>query len=180
MKRIMALALVAAFILGSVSFASAAELKVSGEFKSNAQWSSQFDLNDENNSEDEFNIKTRARIIFRYSASDNLSAVLRIQYGTIYWGDPNTGGLIDTDSNNRMFIKRAYLEFKWPDTSILMQAGKLSLALPNYMGSAILGADTTAFVVSSPITDNVKLLAGFARAIDLNPKSDGDDPLRDN
>ena len=97
----------------------------------------------------------------------------------MYWGDPNTGGLIDTDSNNRMFIKRAYLEFKWPDTSILMQAGKLSLALPNYMGSAILGADTTAFVVSSPITDNVKLLAGFARAIDLNPKSDGDDPLRD-
>ena len=106
MKRIMALALVAAFILGSVSFASAAELKVTGEFKSNAQWSSQFDLNDDNNSEDEFNIKSRARIIFRYSASDNLSAVLRIQYGTIYWGDPNTGGLIDTDSNK---IGRAHV-----------------------------------------------------------------------
>jgi hypothetical protein len=175
----MALALVAAFILGSVSFASAAELKVSGEFKSNAQWSSQFDLNDENNSEDEFNIKTRARIIFRYSASDNLSAVLRIQYGTMYWGDPNTGGLIDTDSNTNMYLKRAYLEFKWPETSILFQAGKLSLALPNQFGSPIVGADATAFVVSAPLTDMVSLAAGFARAIDLNPKSDGDNPVRD-
>ncbi len=179
MKQIMALALVAAFILGSVSFASAAELKVSGEFKSNAQWSSQFDLNDENNSEDEFNIRTRARIIFRYSASDNLSAVLRIQYGTMYWGNPATGGLIDTQSNSNIYLRRAYLEFKWPETSILFQAGKLSLALPNQFGSPIVGADATAFVVSAPLTDMVSVAAGFARAVDLNPTDDGDSPNRD-
>jgi len=179
MKRILAIALVAAFILGSVSFASAAELKVTGEFKSNAQWQGNSDFSDDNSSEDEFGIRSRARIIFRYSASDNLSAVLRIQYGTIKWGNQATGGLIDTQSNTNIYLRRAYLEFKWPDTQILMQAGKLSLALPNYLGSAILGADTTAFVVSSPITDNVKLMAGFARAIDANVTDDGDDPLRE-
>jgi hypothetical protein len=172
MKRILALALVAAFILGSVSFASAAELKVTGEFKSNAEWLGNSDLDDDNGSEDEFGIRTRARIIFRYSASDNLSAVLRIQYGTMNWGNPATGGLIDKDSNSNMYLKRAYLEFKWPETSVLFQAGKLSLSLPNQFGSPIVGADATALVVSAPLTDMVSVAAGFARAVDLNPTDD--------
>ncbi|GEM_PF-4338947 len=67
-------------------------------------WNGQ-DAGSDNVSEDDFSIRTRARFIFRYSASDSLSAVIRLQYGAsgggMTWGDPNSGGQIsDGDSVN--------------------------------------------------------------------------------
>lgn len=186
MKRLLVFAILAAMALGA-SFASAADLKVSGELKSDAQWTDNRDAqagNHDKLNEDDFDIRTRARIIFRFEANDNLAAVIRLQYGgqtqgtagsatSSIWGNPTTGGLVDTDGYDQITLKRMYLEFKWPDTKMLFQVGKLGLALPNNFGSAILGADSPAFVVTAPITDMVSVLAGFSRAVDLAGRNNG-------
>jgi hypothetical protein len=173
-----------AFFASGLSFA--AEMKVGGEFKTTAMWYDNWngqDAGSDNVSEDDFSIRTRARFIFRYSASDSLSAVIRLQYGAsgggMTWGDPNSGGQIDTDANNIIYIRRLYLEFKWPDTKVLFQAGKLALSMPNQFGSPVLGADAATFAVSSPITGNVSVAAGFARAVDLNRSGETGSSVRD-
>ncbi|MBN2141016.1 MAG: outer membrane homotrimeric porin, partial [Desulfovibrionaceae bacterium] len=64
-------------------------------------------------------------------------------------------------------VRRAYVDFKWPDTKVGIRAGYMGLSLPAAIGggSMILDEEVSALTVTSPITDNVSVLAGYARAL---------------
>jgi hypothetical protein len=77
----------------------------------------------------------------------------------------------------------AYLQFKWPETDILVTAGYQPVSLPQstpFYDSLVLASDdgdqsTAALVVSSPLWEDVlSINAGFTRLVDTNGAFDAD------
>lgn len=167
MKRFMVLALMAAFILGTVGVASAAELKVRGDWRVHLNHidNPRFDGAAEH---DEFRAAQRVRLIFEFITSENLKGVMELETANIEWG--KGPGIIETTTG--VVTRQAFLDFFVPDTKVNVKAGYQPIALPSTLGSYIYDARSGAVVVSSPIADNVDLTLGWAR-----PR--GDEVLRD-
>ncbi|HDQ39590.1 MAG TPA: hypothetical protein ENN39_00970 [Desulfonatronum sp.] len=172
MKRFAVLALLAAFILGSVGIAQAVEIKAKGVWRVHANYIKNRDFNGDTK-EDNFFAMQRARTIFEFIASENLKAVLQFEIGNTRWGGPG-GGALNTDGTN-VKTKHAYLQFKLPNTEVDIKAGLQGVALPSTMGSHILSADVAAFVASIPFNDMLGLTLGWARPYDLETVNP-DDP----
>ena len=89
MKRLVLLTLVAAFVLGTISMASAVDMKVKGEFKITAAWTDNpdfYDRDEDGKSEDDFSIRERFRGYFTFVANENLSGQLALEVGEAQWG----------------------------------------------------------------------------------------------
>lgn len=177
MKRLLALAILCAFVL-SAAAASAADIKASGAWAVEAIWKSNWGFDDNGASKNRdagtqaFEVSQRARTIFDFVANENLKAVLYTAFGTQEWGNGAFKiGSSDSNgytNNNYILIKQAYLDFNWPDTDVHVRAGLQAVSLPAAFGggSYILDEEMTAAVVSGPITDNVSYLVGYGRALD--------------
>jgi hypothetical protein len=168
MKRFAVLALLAAFILGTVGVAQAVEIKAKGV------WRVHFDYYpttrpdpffNENVKHDKYLASQRMRTIFEFVASENLKGVLQLEIGNLRWGGPG-GGALNADGTN-VKTKHAYLQFKLPSTDVDVKAGIQGVSLPSTLGSHILAADVGALVASVPFNDMVGLTLGYARPYDL-------------
>jgi hypothetical protein len=172
MKRLILLAVLCAFVLGAAASASAADIKASGSWAIEAVWAENWNFKDKgtnDNNASVFDIHQRARTIFEFVANENLRGVLYTAYGTEQWGtngfaigqgDTGTGG------GNQIVVRRAYVDFNYPNTSVNVKAGYQAVTLPNAFGggSMILDEEVASAVVSGSMTDNVGYLVGYARA----------------
>jgi hypothetical protein len=169
MKRFAVLALLAAFILGTVGVAQAVEIKAKGvwrvhfDYRANPTFQKDVKF-------DKYQANQRMRTIFEFVASENLKGVLQLEIGNLRWGGTDGGGL-NADGTN-VKTKHAYLQFKLPNTDVDMKAGIQFVALPSTLGSHILAADVGALVANVPFNDMLGLTLGYARPFDqekLNP-----------
>lgn len=170
MKRIAVLFLVAAFAVCWAGASYASEIKASGSFRVNAMmYNNKSMINtDDGVYRDDFNIYERARIAFKFIAHENLEGIFYIQYGNVAWGS----GPFELDegagNTGNIGVKRAYINFKWPDTDILVTAGYWNVALPSaFQGGMILNTEVASAAVNAPILDWLGVLVGYARAIDM-------------
>jgi hypothetical protein len=173
MKRLVLLATVLAFVLGAASLASAATFKATGQWALEFLWSNNFDMSDDagdrgGNGDDggrgDFNVYQRARTQFEFIANENLKGVLATEIGTARWG--NTFRF--HDHNATINTRRAYLDFMIPDTKVRVLGGLQGINLPTSFGggSMILDDEMPSLVVTTPIIDEVSVLAGYGRLYD--------------
>lgn len=180
MKRLVVFAITAVFVLGMIGSAFAGvDLEATGKFQFQANIIDNADFQSAKQNgkrEDDLNFWFRARTQFRFIANENLWAVLYTEYKTRL-GDPASGTIDGGGTTSRdLHVKQAYLGFRYPGTEIYTQAGIFSLNLPQAAGNnnMVLGDyDAGAIAIEAPITDAVKITAGFARPYD-GAESDGD------
>lgn len=163
MKKLVVLAVMAAFILGTAGFASAIELKASGQWRVHFNYLKDGGVFDNDAEFDNFQAMHRARIAFEFIASENLKGVMQLQAGNIKWG---SGGGEINNANSNITARQLYLNFKVPGTDATVMAGKLPFSLPSTYGSHILAGNHAALAASIPFNDMVGLTAGWARAYD--------------
>ncbi|NJB67301.1 hypothetical protein GGQ74_000941 [Desulfobaculum xiamenense] len=163
MKRILTLALVAAFVLGVAGFASAKEVQMKAQFVHMLQWTDNTDFTDDNN-EDDFKADQRVRVYFDYVASESLNAVLGFEINS-EWGNAGEGGALATDGDT-VLVKHAYTNFVVPGTSVNVRLGLQPVAWKGAYGNPIFDDDAAGIIVTSPITDQVSLALGWVRAYD--------------
>jgi len=173
MKRLIVLAVLCAFVL-SAAAASAADIKATGKWAIEAVWKDNWNFKDNGNRNNAstFQIEQRADTIFEFIANENLKGVLYTRYGTANWGAGSMaiGTGDSTASGTYITVRRAYVDFNWPDTTINVKAGYQAVSLPAAFGggSLILDEEVGAANVSGSITDNVGYLLGYARAASAN------------
>jgi hypothetical protein len=180
MKKMSKFAVAALLVLGIASGAQAADIKATGKWQIDASSSDSLDMNTATK-DNNFRIEQRIRTAFEFIANENLKGVLDTQIGSNSWGNGEYGissgrtpsttaaGSNSAGAGNIM-LRKAYIDYKWPGTKVNILAGFQTVTLPSAFGggSAILDDQVGALVVSAPITDNVKLLAGYARPFDSN------------
>jgi len=183
MKKMSVFAILALLVLSIAGVAQAADIKASGVYQIDSSWNNDLDFATQtaNSATKNFHIEQRMRTAFQFIANENLKGVLETQIGTNNWGQgqysigagrtPNTtamGG--NSAGNGNIMLRKGYIDFKWPGTKVNFITGFQTVKLPSAFGggSAILDDQVAAAVVSSPITDNVKVLGGYVRAADSN------------
>ena len=173
MKRLILLAAALTLVLGMVASASATpEVAISGNLLVNAVWKNNWNFKDNNgkrNDDQNFTVYERADMYFTITANENLKGVLGFrtdkgQWGEGDFGNDQAGGGIQTDGYG-LSIRDAYIDFNWPGTAVNVKAGVQPVSLPAAIGggSIIQNARAGAAFVSTAFTDNVSLLAGWAR-----------------
>jgi hypothetical protein len=165
MKKLVVLAVLAAFILGTAGFASAIELQAKGNWRVHFNYLKDRDF-DKDSEKDKFQAMQRARVQFDFIASENLKGVLQFEIGNVGWGNQKDGGALNTDGTN-VKTKHAYIQFAVPGTQVAMKAGLQHLALPSTYGSHILAADAAALAAIIPFNDMMGLTLAWARPYDL-------------
>ncbi len=126
MKRFAIFALMVAFIMGSVSVVSAADLEISGSWRV-AGHISDLDVSGVDVSEDHFKIASRARTTFEFVANEHLKAVTQLQFFNKDWG---TNGAKVGDTH-QVEARDAYIAFDVPNTPVYVQAGFQGFATPS-------------------------------------------------
>ncbi|WP_291320100.1 outer membrane homotrimeric porin [Desulfonatronospira sp.] len=161
MKRLVTLAIMVAFILGTVGMAKAIEFKASGDWQIgiNAVKNPNFDSDEK---VDEFMATTRVRTTFEFIANENLRGVMRIHSGDRRWGAEGIGREDDTFEYDR-----AYLDFMIPNSPVNMKVGKQPVTLPNTLGSHIFDESIWGVTMNTPITDEVGINIGWLRQQDI-------------
>ncbi len=186
MKKLSAFAILGLLVLGLAATASAAEIKASGKWQIEINMINAGDFLDKGAISEgkSFNIEQRMRTAFTFIANENLKAVLDTQIGSANWGNGmyaigagrSTSSATTVGSNSgaggvgNVMLRKGYIDFKWPGTKVNFLVGFQTVALPAAFGggSAIIDDQMAAAVMVTPITDNVKLLAGYARPFDSN------------
>ncbi|MEW5771978.1 MAG: outer membrane homotrimeric porin [Thermodesulfobacteriota bacterium] len=171
MKRFLVLALLAAFVLGAGVANAATTLKTSGEMQFAYTWTDNndfFEMNDDNNSEDDFLAAQRFRAFFDWSASETLRGVLGVEAGTSNWGVSGGGADLDAD-DVAIEVKHAYMDFTWPNTGLMFRMGVQPIELPGAVaGSPVFGADVAGILAQYKFTDQVSAAFGWLRPQDAS------------
>lgn len=123
----------------------------------------------------------KLRTAFTFTANENLRGVLDTQIGTANWGNGmyqigagrtanGAAGGAASVGNGNIMLRKAYIEYKIPGTRANISAGYQTVSLPSAFGggSPIMDDQIASVLVSTPITDKVSLLAGYARPTDSN------------
>lgn len=172
MKRILTLVAASALILGLAATASAEmELKAQGSWRVQGNVLSNFnDYSDDDADEfgDGFSMQQRMRNQWRFVYNENVMAELYTEIGDITWGDAPTGGDIGADGTSLIEVKRAFIQFRWPDTDVLVTTGIQDVTFPTSgaFSSMIMADDAAATAVSTPISDVLGLTVAYVRAQD--------------
>ncbi|PKN09117.1 MAG: hypothetical protein CVU73_04185 [Deltaproteobacteria bacterium HGW-Deltaproteobacteria-8] len=181
-KFALLLVLMAALVMGSVTSASAADIKAFGSWQIEADLNSSWDFQKKGAvSEDKtFNIAQRVRTGFQFIANENLKGVLETQIGSANWGNGafgiGAGRAASTAAggaaagNGNVMLRKGYVDFKWPGTKVNFLVGFQSLSLPSAVGggSPVLDDHFAAAAAVVPITDGLSLVGGFGRLYDSN------------
>jgi len=159
MKRLIMLAVLCAFVLGA-SAASAADLKVSGAFVTDAAWMGGWDFNDEGDTS-AFDLKTRMDLVFQVVASEDLKAVFYTRTDALWGQDEFSAG----ETQGEIGVRRVYLDFNY--AGVNFKTGFLPVTLPNEVGgSLILDEEVTGLVATGAITENVGYMGAYVRVND--------------
>lgn len=179
MKRIVTLMLAAMLVLGSVAGASAADIKVKGQWDFAFQWLDNTDFTDgdqDGNSEDDFGALQRLRTQIDIIASENLRGVVFFEIGDTFWGragSTDQGGALGADGRT-VEVKRSYIDWTVPNTDLMVRMGIQGLALPGAVaGSPVLDDDVAALTLSYKFNDMVSLTGFWARPYDANSGNNG-------
>ncbi|MCM0754170.1 outer membrane homotrimeric porin [Desulfovibrio aminophilus] len=175
MKRLVLLATLLAFVLGMAASAHAVTMKASGQYIIEFLVSDNFDLNENANTASDrngdFNVFQRFRTQFDFIANENLKGVLATEIGDSAdnqrWGGAN---FHFHDRDNSFRIRRAYIDFKIPDTKIANRVGFQGVNLPAAYGggSLILDDEVAGVFTTIPVIDEVSVVAGYARLYDFD------------
>jgi hypothetical protein len=179
MKKVLVSLLVAAFVVGTAAYSFASELDFYGYYRAAFSY---VDNNDgttafEKNDKDEFYAYQRVRQYFEYVTNENLKAVVGYEIDS-GWGYPNQryNGSFSADQPGNIEIKRAMVEFNWPNTDFNIRAGTQGFSLPGgAMGSPLLAGDMTGLIMSTPINDMLGLSFGWVRGYDFDDAFGGGD-----
>ncbi len=190
MKRIAMLALMVAFVLGTVVSASAIHLfeqggvggegmsfEAKGSWHTSLYWTDNLTLTDDDN--DTFTSRQRVRTWFSFAASEHVKAVLAIEIGDTSFGRNNAGTVgadwaLGGDGVN-IETKNAYLQYLCPFTGATVKAGLQGASLPSVVGNPILDNDVAGIVASYPVNDMASVLAGWLRSTDNSFNNDQDE-----
>jgi len=181
-KLALTLVLMAAFVVGATT-ANAATIKATGQWQVDAAWTNDQNMRSDDKNDD-FAVLQRMRTAFQFIANENLKGVLETQIGTNNWGNglysvgagrsPNTTAGVTASSlgsgQGNLLLRKGYLDFKWPGTKVNFLVGYQSLALPSAFGagSAILDDHVAGAAAIVPVMDNLSLVGGYVRPVDLN------------
>ncbi len=178
-KLALSLALIGAVAFGATA-ASAAEIKATGTWQIDANLRNNQDFTD-TKKDNSFDVEQRIRTAFQFIANENLKGVLETQIGTNSWGNGQysigagrtanqTATGANSAGNGNLILRKAYLDFKVPDTKVNILAGYQSISLPSAFGggSAILDDHMAGIAAVVPVTDGMNVVAGYARPYDAN------------
>jgi hypothetical protein len=113
--------------------------------------------------DDQFTPAQRFRLFMDYIASDKLRASFGVEVNQD-WGDNNEAS-VGGDNEDLVEIKRAMLEFRWPETSTRVRGGVQPVELPSVAMGAnpVLTGDMAALTMSTPIGTSHELTLGWSR-----------------
>jgi hypothetical protein len=189
MKRLITLAIMVAFILGTIGMAQARHAPADFLVGAKGDWqmSGNYVKNptlDKDAKVDPFQAWQRLRTAFEFVASENVKAVFRLHVEN-RWGEAGHGGLGvakgTANTSDVIGYDLAYLDLFVPNTDVNLKVGKQLITLPGNLGSHIMDNFVTAVVASTPLTDMAGLTLGWARFTDLssNPTLDATDYSKD-
>jgi opacity protein-like surface antigen len=170
MKRFTLLAVALVMVLGmAVSASAAPEVSISGNLLVNAVWKDNWNFS-KSQGQRNMNIMERADLYFTVTANENLKGVLGLRSQRGEWGQTWTPGTVAGAgaAGAQMNIRDAYIDFNWPGTDVNVKAGLYTVGLPQAVGGAsmIIAERAGAVMVTTPVTDNVGVLAGYTRLFD--------------
>jgi hypothetical protein len=184
MKRLGVLFATAALLLSLAVPSHATDVKATGYWWIEAISRQNWDFlghGAPNGEDNTFSVEQKLRTAFTFTANENLRAILDTQIGSVNWGSgfyqigsgrssstvaTTTGA--NTAGYGNIMLRKGYIEYKWPGTLVNISVGFQTVTLPAAFGggSAIMDDQVAAAVVSTPITDNISLTAGYARPLD--------------
>lgn len=178
MRKIATLLLVAGMLFANATGAQAIDFKAKGyvsqsvEFMSNPQF-----VGDGTNGNkkgvdsitDNFSAGMRLRLQIDAVASSALSGTVYFEIGDIYAGNAESGGALGADGNI-VEVKRAYLDWTVPNSSLKLRMGLQGMKLPLMAspGNFILDDDGAGIVASYKFNDNVSLTGMWVRPLNDN------------
>ncbi len=179
MKKLLGIMLTMALVLGTVSGASATDIKIKGYFDFAFGWYSNNNFYDAGSndagifgSEENFDAMQRLRFQIDFVASEQLSGTVQFEIGTIDWGNGGgdswgytgvggngRGGALGADGVN-VETKHMYIDWIVPETDLNIRMGILPFALPYFAngamsGNAILDDDMAGIVLSYSFNEYV-------------------------
>lgn len=166
MKRLVIVAIMAAFLLGTVGAAQAIELKAKGDWQMSANYVKNPEFN-KDDKDDPFQAVQRVRTTFEFIANENLKGVVRFHTGDVRWGGNEDRGGLDIGNRLDWNYDMAYLDFLIPNTQVNIKAGLQPVTLPGSLGSHILADNVWGVVGSTQFNDMVGLTFGWARLADF-------------
>ena len=194
MKKLLGIVMAMAMVLGTVSGASATDIKIKGYFDFAFGWytnSSTFHDSEDgwNGSEENFDAKQRLRFQIDFVASEQLSGTVQFEIGNVNWGarggdtwgaggaGNGKGGAMGSDGVN-VETKHMYIDWIVPETDLSVRMGILPFALPFFAngdksGNAILDDDLAGIVLSYTFNEYVAVNAAWLRP--WNPFIMGDE-----
>ena len=163
MKRLITLAIMVAFILGTVGMAQAIQIQAKGDWQISTNYVKNPRLVDDFD-DDKFQAVQRLRSAFEFVANENLKAVFRFHVEN-RWGEPGRGIGVSANQGGRDTIgyDLAYLDFMIPNTSINFKVGKQLVTLPGTVGSHIFDNFAYSVVGAASFHEMVGLAAGWSR-----------------
>ena len=182
MKKLTAMALMAALILGFAGTASALHLldkppvegatgvKTGLEIYGGVAtilYFENYDFADQAGAQGEQNFEgeTDYYLGFDVIRSENLHGRIQV-YDEVIWGQ-NDGYGTDTGSGDRLLVEEAWLEFNLPDfageaTNVSVKAGDFGIKLPG-VGVNVLDDTSHSLAVTVPFNEMIAATAGFSR-----------------
>ena len=186
----MFLLLTTGLLFGSVSLTLAVEYRATGEwlFGLGAVNSTFVVKRDgkrtQASADDTFAAMHRLRTWFEAIVSESLSATVNLEIGDTGWGsekDFNGGGALGADGKI-IKLRRAYMDWIVPNTTLKLRMGIQGMLFPNVAGgSSVLDADAVGVVANYTFNDQWGLTAAWVRPYNDNFTDDaGNTGLLDN
>ena len=185
MKKIWCLLLAAAMVTGAAQASDAVDFKAKGVWLASFQYGQNGNFTNGGHtgydpSEDEFEARSRVRLVIDAVADENLSGQVYFEIGKSIWGkaeDPQGGMAMGADKNI-VKLKRAFIDWRVPDTDLKLRMGIQGIGLP-YMamgGPTVFQSDVAAITASYVFNENAAMTAFWARPYNDNyvGNADGD------
>ena len=183
MKRIWCLLLAAAMVTGAAQASHAVDFKAKGVWLASFQYGQNGNFTNGGHtgydpSEDEFEARSRVRLVIDAVADENLSGQVYFEIGKSIWGkaDNPQGGMALGADASIVKLKRAFIDWRVPDTDLKLRMGIQGIGLP-YMamgGPTVFQSDVAAITASYVFNENAALTAFWARPYNDNYVGDAD------
>ena len=185
MKKIWCLLLAAAMVTGAAQASHAVDFKAKGVWLASFQYGQNGNFTNGGHtgydpSEDEFEARSRVRLVIDAVADENLSGQVYFEIGKSIWGkaDDPQGGMAMGADKNIVKLKRAFIDWRVPNTDLKLRMGIQGIGLP-YMamgGPTVFQSDVAAVTASYVFNENAAMTAFWARPYNDNyvGNADGD------
>lgn len=189
MKKICCLLLTAAIATCFATESHAIQFKAKGVWLASFQYGQSGNFTDKGHtgydpSEDEFEARSRVRIILDAVASESLSGQVYFEIGKFIWGkgaNPQGGGALGADGVI-VKVKRAYIDWTLPNTDLKLRMGLQGIGLPYAAmdGPTVFQSDVAAVSANYKFNENIGITAFWARPYNDNYTGPKDANYMDN